>query len=251
MSITTQRGFTIIETMLFLAVTGLLVVSVLIGAGAAVNQQRYRDSVTSFVSLLQDQYANVTAVQNDRVSNWSCTDTGGLKQVGGGAGSSRGASACAVVGRVIRSTNGVTVTSDPVIARNVTSVIDSGPTSDVAALSAMSLQSLGSVDPTQIESKQLEWGATLAKPSTGLSAPSTFSLLIVRAPLSGTVRTFVNGTSGTASLASLVSSANLTNGITFCVHPQGLFTAGAMSVSLAPDSTSATDVRNNGTDPAC
>ena len=40
----TQNGFTIIEVMLFLAITGMLAAAILVGSGVAIGQQRYRDS---------------------------------------------------------------------------------------------------------------------------------------------------------------------------------------------------------------
>ncbi|MEP6710564.1 MAG: prepilin-type N-terminal cleavage/methylation domain-containing protein, partial [Candidatus Saccharibacteria bacterium] len=54
----TQRhpGFTIIEVMLFLAISGALAVGILIGSNVAITSQRYRDSLNSLQSLLQQQY---------------------------------------------------------------------------------------------------------------------------------------------------------------------------------------------------
>ena len=74
MGIKTDSGFTIIEAMLFLAVAGALTVAVLAGSGAAINQQRYKDSVNSFKSLLQQQYSEATNVVNDRDGTQACAN---------------------------------------------------------------------------------------------------------------------------------------------------------------------------------
>ena len=57
MSARTETGFTLVEAMLFLAITGLLTVGILVGSGVAISQQRYRDSVNSLKSFIQDQYS--------------------------------------------------------------------------------------------------------------------------------------------------------------------------------------------------
>lgn len=239
-----QRGFTIIETMLFLAITGVLVVAILAGSGVAINQQRYHDSVNSFASLLEAQYADVTAVHNDRGATWKCSDTGGLA-VSATGGDSRGASQCDLLGQVVRSTDGSTVTIDPVIGHNETAAL--AATDDVTALRAMSMQSLGSLDPSQIQSQQLEWGAKLVN-SDG--SPVQFSILIVKSPLSGTIRTFAasGSSAGTLGLNALVSDANLRKDLSLCVDPQGLMATGVgmNGVELLPGSASSAGVRITG-----
>lgn len=245
---TNRRGFTMIETMLFLAITGVLVVVILAGSGVAINQQRYRDSVNSFASFLQAQYADATSVHNDRGATWTCSDTGGLKLTPTG-GDSRGASQCDLLGQVIRSTDGNTITVDPVIGYNETRALTMKPTptSDVAMLQAMSLQSLGSVDSSQTQSQQLEWGAKLVNKD---GSPAAFSILIVKSPLSGTLRTFAasGSSAGTISLGSLVNTANLQTDLLLCVDPQGLMATGTGmdGVELLPGSASSAGVRITG-----
>ena len=48
-----KPGFTIIEMMLFLAVSGAMAAGIMVGVGATVNAQRYRDATHSLVSFFQ------------------------------------------------------------------------------------------------------------------------------------------------------------------------------------------------------
>jgi len=91
-----RDGFTIIETMLFLGITGLLIVGILAGTGNSISIQRYRDSVTSLQSMLQMQYSNVENVSNNSVAAKSC----------GAKTSPRGQSDCVILGRFISTTDG-------------------------------------------------------------------------------------------------------------------------------------------------
>jgi len=56
-------GFTIIEVMLFLALTGLLLSGVLIGLGSNLSRQRYNDAVEDIADILQDQYSFVSDIR--------------------------------------------------------------------------------------------------------------------------------------------------------------------------------------------
>ena len=55
-----RKGFTIIEVMLFLALSGLLLVGILGGLGGNIARQRYNDAVQDTVNMLRDQYSFVT-----------------------------------------------------------------------------------------------------------------------------------------------------------------------------------------------
>lgn len=58
-----RKGFTIIETMLFLALSGLLLVGLLGGLGGNIARQRYNDAVQDVVNMLRDQYSFVSDTQ--------------------------------------------------------------------------------------------------------------------------------------------------------------------------------------------
>lgn len=95
-----QQGFTIIEVILFLAISGSLAALLLVGMGTAIQQQQYRESVQSFASFLRSQYSRVINVENSRPDSAVCPIPGVE------SGSSIGQSECVVIGRYIRSDNG-------------------------------------------------------------------------------------------------------------------------------------------------
>jgi type II secretory pathway pseudopilin PulG len=81
-----DRGFTVIEVMLFLAVTGALAVGILVGAGVSIGQQRYRDSVNSLKSTIQDRYNQTTNVVNSRGGAWVCDSSPTVTENPAGSG---------------------------------------------------------------------------------------------------------------------------------------------------------------------
>ena len=97
----TDTGFTVIETMLFLAVTGALAVGILVGSGVSIGQQRYRDSVNGLKSYIQQQYSEVSNVVNSRDKTWACDAQGNVVEVEQISAEARGTSDCVVLGRFI------------------------------------------------------------------------------------------------------------------------------------------------------
>ena len=58
-----QKGFTIIEVMLFLALSGFLMVGILAGTGSSIANQRYNDAVQDAVDALRGAYSFVADTQ--------------------------------------------------------------------------------------------------------------------------------------------------------------------------------------------
>lgn len=54
-----KAGFTVIEVMLFLAITGVLLIAVLSGTYAGIANQRYNDSIRTFAEFLRQIYGEV------------------------------------------------------------------------------------------------------------------------------------------------------------------------------------------------
>ena len=63
---TQRRGFTIIEVMLFLAISGFLLIGLMVGVTTTVARQRYNDSVQDLAEFLRSIYSEVINIQNPR-----------------------------------------------------------------------------------------------------------------------------------------------------------------------------------------
>lgn len=62
--VTTQPGFTIIEVMLVLGLTGMLLIGLLGGTFSSIAAQRYSDSVRSFAEYLRQEYSEVLSPES-------------------------------------------------------------------------------------------------------------------------------------------------------------------------------------------
>lgn len=236
MGIKGSDGFTIIEIMLFLGISGLMIFGILAGTGTAINQQRYRDSVNSLVMRLQQQYDDINGIQNSRTANWTCVN--GLPADNEGVpGVSRGASGCVILGRYIVGSE-TSLTTQPVIGQEVS---NSDAADDVKALVEMKPV----LSTTQQQTYPLEWNARMVQHSQGSTDAASFSMLIVRSPLSGSVRTFTS--EGVLSVADLVKANKLTQGVTVCVDSNGLFTGPRQAIVITPNAASASGISVDGT----
>lgn len=216
-----SSGFTIIETTLVLAVTGLLVAMILIGIGSSLNHERYTDTVNQSLDFFRGQYSQTMNVSNDRPSNESC-GAGGISTLSGGT--TRGASDCLLVGNVIRSSDGITVTVHQVIARHDPSSdigISSGST-NIQILTAAALQ-----QGNQTSTYGVEWGSSLLKPGTTDAAK--FSILVVRVPVSGVVETYTSS-SDTIQVSSLINAPQ--NDVKLCLDQRGFLGIGVQPMGI-------------------
>ncbi|MCL2038717.1 prepilin-type N-terminal cleavage/methylation domain-containing protein [Candidatus Saccharibacteria bacterium] len=78
----THKGFTIIEVLMFLAITGLLLTGMLVGTGANLARERYNDGVRTVEEFLAQQFMLVQNPERDTdgTNNRACiarTNTGG------------------------------------------------------------------------------------------------------------------------------------------------------------------------------
>lgn len=227
-------GFTIIELMLFLAITGLLIAGILVNAASSLNEQRYRDGVEATRNIISAQYAKVYSLTNDStVGGTSNVDPCQVLEGNESAVVRRGTSDCLYVGRLIQIIPGQnisTVRISPVVAKpnddnnpaRIYNNQQSGAADANASLSTFAQRYQvaryeGNND--LIENRELDWGLAAVNPGTNTQAD--VALLILRSPVDGTVQTYnilaTNpGTINYANLSDRLIGGNLTD-VKFCV----------------------------------
>ncbi len=258
---TASLGFTIIETVLFLAVTGALVAGLLFATSATIGAQRYRDATESFKALLQEQYSEVANVQNARSSGWSCNSQATVATGSVLAGQSE----CVMVGKymIINDTNISTYT---VVASKIAGASDTGD--DITVLRGAYRLNL---DKSNVKQQKLEWDTRIAWAASGTGSadfkastprtPRAIALLFVRSPESGRTYTFTTDTiPNAAQLAGATSAqtflrnmvqagANVPGqrGRAICLDPAGVTTipANAIYVAQYASGASSIEVRSN------
>ena len=223
-----RRGFTIIEVMLFLALSGLLLVGILGGLGGNIARQRYSDAVEDIVNMFRDQYSFVADTQistRARSDDSSCyglvtSDFGSEDAIdyfrikAGNTPDSisyRGRTNCVVYGAVVTINEDYIETTE-LLGRDYQAVVrDKGiqipeNTTDLEILqNYLSANNMSfhcsevtkrcfvrSADNTRIQSKK--WGVKMQEignKETGEILPLRKTLLIFRSPRDGSIRTYV------------------------------------------------------------
>ena len=203
-----QSGFTIIEVMLFLAITGALAVGILMGSGAAIGQQRYRDSVSSFKGHIQEQYGQIANVVNSEVQNSVCSQSGDTVLFDDRSQQPRGTSDCLVMGRFML-VEPTTVTAYNLIGQPDPSARGVDDT-EVLKTYALALQSPETYD--------ISWKARIVEPKS--NDGSLTSVLIVRSPLSGSILTYVQDGDHRSTIRDMISNTAMEQK-DFCVDSGG------------------------------
>ncbi len=246
MTTSAERGFTIIEVMLFLAVTGALFAALMIGVGTGVTQQRYLDSVRSFKALVQNQYAAVINTENQNITSQQCNSSTGAIQ--SGTRGNWGASDCVILGRaiVVRQTDG----GDKV---EVSSVTAPDAANNDAARSSNDIDVFKNYFKPQLttfdlEAVSMDWGSKLMQPGIShMASVNTEVILILRSPNTGLIRTFVTNNWATSDLVSVITSSGATtNPLEFCIANDSTGLLPQQMVTIDPAIASADAVKLDG-----
>lgn len=227
-----ESGFTIIETSLVLAVTGLVIAGVLLGIGNGLSHQRYTDAVNQTVDFFRGQYAQTTNTLNNRSAAERC-DASGISDTG--TAMPIGASECLLVGKIVRATGNDDVTVSQVLAlHDPTDDDDISTLSDVEILRASHLQ-----QGNQLDDFRPDWGARLVTP--GSTDTAQFTMMVVRTPVTGTIQTFTSA-SNTSSIADLLNAPQEARSI--CIDQTGFFGVGVapMGVRITKGAANTTGV---------
>ena len=244
-----RSGFTLIEVSLFLAVTGLLFVGVTVGVQNSVLQQRYEDTVQSYVEFLRNIYSEVTNVQHDGTGNsekavygkmitfGETCDLNGQSVIGGACRSEKLSNNTNtiyeynVVGDAKETDTGDTLT----LLGKLGATVYEKKTNDEYALAGIA------------ESYTPKWQAQI-EPTNG-RGPFTGTILIVRNPRSGIVSTYyaskiihVNATKSGGKVLDLKGFSNA-NKIDFCINQNPEATSGfRRDVRIRAGARNASDV---------
>lgn len=255
MGIRREQGFTVIEVVLFLSITSLMIVTMIVGAGASLSAQRYRDSVESFRSLVQDQYTSLSSIQNDRTDNWSCDGNANTVE-NNGTIRSRGQSSCIIAGSYMRiESNAVSIYT--VLARH-----NGGNTAN--DISAMRTDYAYDVANTETREETLEWGARIAWAPAGNPdgvasvgtprAPRNLGILFLRSPKTGIIYTFTSNSIPAknsitpSTFSNMIRSGNVIPGQAgrmVCIDSAGVGSVigGNLGVYIAPFAAGASAVK--------
>jgi type II secretory pathway pseudopilin PulG len=172
-----QKGFTIIEVSLFLAVSALLLATLVFGMQRMIGQMRFNDSVNSLTSYIQSQYEEVRAGVNFRGDETVC-----------GLTSKPGNSPCLVLGKVLHFYNNISE-DGRVDSYFVTGDDKTVVGSDKDAIYGVNpkIQLISGKTTTEVQ-----WGAMLIKviaysPSGATDTTNYNGLAILRSPISSRV----------------------------------------------------------------
>ena len=184
-----RKGFTLVEVMLFLAITALLFIGIAMGVQNSVFQQQYNDSTQSFLEFMRSVYSKVSNPQTTGHGNSEEAIYGKLVVFGESV----------MLDGTTPNDSGAIFTYDVIgKASTVAGGLSTGSaTSMLATLDANVVRfnrggfenSITSAELASPEKYTPHWGAVIDGTTNG--APFKGSILVVRHPRSGTINTLV------------------------------------------------------------
>jgi type II secretory pathway pseudopilin PulG len=191
-----ERGFTIIEVSLFLAISAAMLL-LLSGVSMVVARQRFQDTMQTVRTTIQSQYEEVRSGINGRIGNM----TGGSSAAcGSDANTAAGASQCLVMGKILEFKSNEISISYVVSTSGAPTNTDQ---TDEAALRGMSLSVISSKEAgSQTSNQAIPWSGSFVggwtipaeyNSASGATNPSPAAvkyLIILRSPVSSAILTF-------------------------------------------------------------
>ncbi|HRJ06664.1 MAG TPA: type II secretion system protein [Candidatus Saccharibacteria bacterium] len=249
-----QHGFTIIEVMLFIAVSGILAVALLTGWTTMLNTQRYNDSVKTLQSFLQQQYNLVYNVENGRSKDFVCSDSS-VVTPDASSGVDRGQTDCVMMGRYIHIDRGLNVRVYAIVGSEPATSDDDDPAiSDIDSIvSYQPKRTSEALGLTETELK-IPWEAIITDSDDG-ATPQSVVIVVIRSPSTGTVHTYTRLTGDdqlpdVVGADGLVAVANEQTDVPLCLDPGAPFSGGQRGVIIKRNASSQSSIQttDNGED---
>lgn len=234
-----------VETMLFVAVTGLLIAVLLTGWTLMINTQRYKDSVNTFYAFMQSQYNLVYNVENGRDQSLVCN--GAIVSENDGIPiSQRGQSDCILIGRYVHISEGSIISSFPVVGE------DSGTEPEDSSAAA----AIRAYNPTVVQQRiglteaslEVPWGAEIKGNGPARNDIQNIAIMLLWSPVSGTIHTYiVNAPEGGVPIInqSQINPAN-ENEHVLCLDPGTTVSSGRQAVVIRAFASSQNSVETLG-----
>lgn len=191
-------GFTIVETLLFLALSGLFLLIAFLGVGTRSGQVQFTDSMRSLHSYIVKQQNDVLNGVNTRPDNPDCVIDASGAIVFQDEPLTIGQSDCIIIGRVfIFNTGSSTVEVFPVLARALSSATTSGlrylkpDLSDLELLALNESAPHAKDDATLTTSYDIDWGTTFVQAYNVNTGSPINGIGFVRSPGSTNIYNFV------------------------------------------------------------
>lgn len=261
----TERGFTVIEVLLFLAITALLVFALMGGWTLSMNTQSYRDSMRSTVGFLQQQYANtanVSIFDRPNSNTYGCTGNPGditPKTTITSAGTTpRGQGECMVLGNylVIDGRNPSNIKSFPIIGYESKTALGIDSTStEASAIKAYDPQRVDT-DAAGLSSEEfaIPWTARpymAGDKSTNIAV----AMVIIRSPVSGIIHTYIQqnitDVANPPKVTDVINVAGSSNAFVFCLDPEAAVAGNIQAIEIRANAASADAVRINAEGAGC
>jgi type II secretory pathway pseudopilin PulG len=215
-----QRGFTIIEVSLFLAVSALLLSTLVFGMQRMIGQMRFNDSVNSLTAYIQSQYEEVRSGVNTRGKGaiTGCSDVSGTSIN------------CYMIGKVLIFNKDQSSVESKYVISKTTRLIDESMTDDAAVKDS----NLTMVD-SGAETTEIQWGAEfiggrLFSSSDATLANSAVSIAILHSPISSRVMLYYS--TSTANMTEIMAGAQLDQPFGLIIKSQENFGAKAAAICV-------------------
>lgn len=251
MSTQKTTGFTIVEVVLFLAITSVLIVTLLGGWTALINTQRYKDTVDTTYSFLQDQYNLTYNVERGITDTLRCDATGTVNTVDVVNAEPRGKSNCLVMGRYVRLTDGVEFKSYPIIG--VEPGIDTSGLPDTEEIRSYNPKPVS--QPIGLTQSQLlvPWSAEAMGSGLQRNTLQNIAFIIIRSPSSQSIRTYIVSASSVDPQIDVSADIQTANEVEkkLCLKSGSIMQGTRQSVVIRKYASSQNSIETIGDDPTC